>query len=223
MPRQLVIGALLLAAATATPPPGAAQDAPPEQRSHTGRMLTGAVIGGWFGYFASHVVVSDWQDRSGVSSYRQGWAAVGLLVGALGARLTAPNSPATRLRPVVAPNRRTIERDDIVSSGATNAWDLIRSARSDWLVPRGTNSFRETARGSADFGQPASVTPGIDQILVYLDNTRLGGTQQLAEIDLASIGRIEFVEGAQATWRWGAGHAHGVILLSSLPRTSSRP
>ncbi|HSJ06259.1 MAG TPA: hypothetical protein VK936_06125 [Longimicrobiales bacterium] len=201
------------------PPPEAAalQAAGPSIKTRVGRMFTGAVVGGWLGYFVSHVAVSDWENRSGLTSYRRTWTVGGVLLGVVAGHLVSPGGRPVEMQPTLAATRKRIERDEILQSGAVDAYELVRSLRKEWLIPRGVNSFRETARGTAGFDQPLTVTPGADHILVYLDNARLGGTQHLAEVTLDNIGRIEFIDGPEAVFRWGTGHVHGVILLRSLP------
>jgi hypothetical protein len=187
-------------------------------KSRVGRMFTGAVMGGWLGYFASHVAVSDWQSgSSGMGVERGTWAAAGVALGVVAGRLTSGSGGNTDpLRPTLASSRKRIEREEIAASGAVDAYELVRSLRKEWLIPRGVNSFRESARGSAGFGQPTVVVPGADHILVYLDNARLGGTQNLSDVSLQTLDRVEFIPGAEATMRWGTGHAHGVILLTTM-------
>lgn len=205
-------------------PPAAFATAGPSLRTRIGRLFTGAVVGGWVGYFASHVAVSDWENRTGVTSYRRTWTTGGVLLGVAVGYLISPgggHGPAIA-QPGLGASRKRIERDEIERSGATDAYQLIRSIRKEWLIPRGQNSFRESARGFADFDQPLSVTPGADHILVYLDNARLGGTQHLEEVALDMVGHIEFIDGAEAVFRWGTGHVHGVILLTSLSATADR-
>jgi hypothetical protein len=191
--------------------------------SPVGRTLTGAVIGGWLGYFASHIAASDWDHESGIRSSRAGWALGGVAVGGVAGLFTSfrpapargPAQPAG-VRPGFAAARGAIESDEIRRSGATNAYELVRSLRKEWLIPRGVNSFTESARGHASLESGLTVVPGADHILVYLNNARLGGTQFLEEVSLEMVDRIEFIPGAQAVFRWGTGHAHGVILLTTL-------
>jgi hypothetical protein len=181
-----------------------------------GHMFTGAVIGGWLGYFASQLAVSDWDAGSAGDSGRAAWAGGGAVLGlVIGRVVSGSGAPGPSVGPMAAAGSRPIERAEIERSGAVNAYELVRSLRKDWLIPRGVNSWRESARGSADFDAPLIVTAGADHVLVYLDNAKLGGTQTLAEIGLEAIGRLEFVDAAQATFRWGTGHAHGVILLTT--------
>lgn len=189
----------------------------PSLKARIGRMFTGAVVGGWLGYFASHLVVSDWESSTGIASSRGAWAAAGVALGAVAGRLVmGGGSSPDELRPGVAAARQTLERDEIIASGASDAYQLVRSLRKEWLIPRGVNSFRESARGTADFDAETVVVPGADHILVYLDNTRLGGTQFLADVGIEMLGRLEFIPPSEATFRWGTGHAHGVILLTTM-------
>lgn len=187
--------------------------------SRFGRMFAGAVVGGWFGYFASQLAVSDWDAASNpsIATNRGAWAAAGVLSGAVAGRLLNPGAQVSGVPIDMTRGRALLDRQTIVASGATNAYDLIRSLRAEWLQPRGVNSFTETARGYAD-DRPGSVpvvVAGEDHVLVYLDNAHIGGTQHLNDLPLADVSRIEFIPGPQATFRWGAGHAHGVILITT--------
>lgn len=195
--------------------------------STPGRLMTGAVIGGWLGYFASHVATSDWNDASG---NRLGWAAGGMVLGGVTGLFTTIRLDGPARRPADAPpnvpsgiagGRSVIEHDEIRESGAANAFELVRSLRKEWLIPRGINSFTESARGRASLEEGTTIVPGADHVQVYLNNSRLGGTQTLQEIALSLIERIEFIPGSQATFRWGTGHAHGVILLTT--RSAEHP
>lgn len=191
-------------------------------KARIGRMFTGAVVGGWLGFFASQIAVSDWEEGGrGEGMQRGTWAAAGVVAGAVVGRLLSPTRSTPNFIPDPPPSRSVLTREQIVESGATNAFQLIGSARREWLIPRGLNSWRESARGTAGgMSLDVQVTPGDDHILVYLDNSRIGGTQYLREMHLANIERIEFVSPADATFRWGSGHAHGVIQLITMDGSS---
>jgi hypothetical protein len=148
---------------------------------------------------------------------RGAWAVGGVILGAVTGRVVFGGGRApAEIRPDFAAARQIITREDIVNAGSNDAYQLVRSLRKQWLIPRGVNSFRESARGSADLDEPTIVIPGADHILVYLDNARLGGTQTLAEVNAESLLQLEFIPPAEATFRWGTGHAHGVILLTTM-------
>jgi hypothetical protein len=113
-----------------------------------------------------------------------------------------------------------ITLEEIEASGAANAFDLVQVRRPAWLRTRGTQSFNEGARGAgggtgADAGVTA--TPGQTPIIVYLGAARLGGPEMLRQIDIRTIGSVEFLNRAAADYRFGPGHLHGAIIL--IPRS----
>ena len=92
----------------------------------------------------------------------------------------------------------TLTREQIAESHFNTAYDAVEALRSNWLRARGTDSFQ---------------TPS--EVVVYLENTRLGGTETLREIAANTIVYIRFYDGVSATARWGIGHAAGVIYVST--------
>jgi hypothetical protein len=94
-----------------------------------------------------------------------------------------------------------LTKDQIVENHFNTAYDAVEALRSNWLRTRGTDSFQ---------------TPS--EVLVYLDNTRLGGTDTLREIAANTIYYMRFFDGVTATGRWGVGHAAGVIYVSTHPQ-----
>ena len=93
-----------------------------------------------------------------------------------------------------------LTKEQIAANHFTTAYDAVESLRSNWLRTRGPDSF----------SQPS-------EVLVYLDNTRLGGTDRLREIVANTVYYIRFFDGVAATGRWGVGHAAGVIYVSTHP------
>jgi hypothetical protein len=75
-----------------------------------------------------------------------------------------------------------------------NVLEAVQTLRANWLNERGPDSFASPSR-----------------IWVYLDNTRMGGVQSLAQIPTRSISSVRRVSGIDATARWGIGHSAGVI------------
>ncbi len=93
-----------------------------------------------------------------------------------------------------------LTKEQIAENHFNTAYDAVESLRSNWLRARGTDSFQ---------------TPS--EVLVYVDNTRLGGTDTLREIAANTIYYMRFFDGVAATGRWGVGHAAGVIYVSTHP------
>jgi hypothetical protein len=115
-----------------------------------------------------------------------------------------------------AAGQRPITLEEIENVGAGNAFDLVQVRRPGWLRLRGTQSFNEGARGGGGgSGASAGVnaTPGQTPILVYLGAARLGGVEALRQIDIRTIGAVEFLGRAAADHRFGPGHLHGAIIL----------
>jgi hypothetical protein len=114
-------------------------------------------------------------------------------------------------------DRSVIQRAEMETSTATNAYALIQSRRPNWLRTRGTQSFREQGqvRGQGE-REAASVVPGELTIVVYLDNAKLGSINELRGVALDNVRYIRFLDAAAATQRWGGGHTHGAILVSTV-------
>ena len=230
MTRSLPIVLLLSLAA----PSLATAQEPPEAERREGRSLLatvlhtvgGAVVGGWVGFVGSQVTLSDWEKETNgsFSSERRAWVAGGMVVGILGSRLiggtSAPGRPVMEVRRP-ASSRNVLTREQIEGSGASNVYDLVLTERKEWVVPRGTNSFQESARGSGGGMGPAarlSSTPGQAAVVVYLDDVRLGEIERMREIMINDIMEIRFIEPQEAAYRYGSGHSHGVIHLSTSVR-----
>lgn len=105
---------------------------------------------------------------------------------------------ASRLKTGEVRDHGTLTKEQIAESHFSTAYDAVEALRSNWLKARGTDSFQ---------------TPS--EVLVYLDNTRLGGTDRLREIAANTVVYMRFYDGVSATGRWGIGHAAGVIYVST--------
>lgn len=60
---------------------------------------------------------------------------------------------------------------------------------------------------------PTSATGMSNQLVVYLDNTKLGNVDTMREIRMAELQEIRYLPPSEATLRYGTGHENGVILL----------
>jgi hypothetical protein len=107
---------------------------------------------------------------------------------------------ASRLKTGEARDHGTLTKEQIAEAHFNTAYDAVEALRSNWLNTRGTDSFR---------------TPS--EVVVYLDNTKLGGTETLREIAANTIVYMRFYDGVAATGRWGIGHGAGVIYVSTHP------
>ena len=95
-------------------------------------------------------------------------------------------------------DRNLVTSEEIRESVALNAYDYIQSNRPIWLRRRGQTSILMDG-----------------DILVYLDESRLGGPETLRQVSLVAVDRMQFLDASAAQQRFGVGHGHGVILIYS--------
>jgi hypothetical protein len=89
-----------------------------------------------------------------------------------------------------------ISRAQIEEHGPSNAYNIVEALRPMWLVKRGPTSF-ENEGG----------------VRVYLDNSSLGGIEDLRGIHSDNIESISFLDERRASYRFGPNHEQGVILV----------
>jgi hypothetical protein len=106
--------------------------------------------------------------------------------------------PSSRTAP--AARRDVLTEQDLHDRGFTTALDAIQALRGNWLETHGTNSFYS----------PVTVK-------VYLDDTRLGGVDELTKIMVSEVVYIRHYDGIAATARWGLDHGAGAIYISTHP------
>lgn len=184
------------------------------------RASVGATLGAWVGFVAAKIKLSDWNDASRSTNAHRirlqatiGGAAVGAALGAIGfrrscyetPRLASDNTSPSKLH-------RPITLEEIQQSGiSSSVYDLIYTLRRNWLNVRGIETFNEAPRTvQTTDGQEVTI-PGEPQLVVYLDNARLGTLSKLRELPVPGVTGIRYYDGAEATFRWGSGHSHGAI------------
>ena len=92
-------------------------------------------------------------------------------------------------------------KEQIQSTKYNNLYDVVQALRSNWMNDRGKDSLMG----------PTSV------VLVYYDDTKLGGVDQLKTISPNEVSYIQHYDGVAAAGRWGLDHGKGVIYLSTHP------
>jgi hypothetical protein len=97
-----------------------------------------------------------------------------------------------------------ITREEIEESTAGTAYDLVLNLRPQWLRTRGISTLAQAA--------------GAEDIVVYMDNARLGFRDAMRRVPLGAVQYLQFFAAREATHRWGAGHLHGAILISTQRR-----
>lgn len=115
------------------------------------------------------------------------------------------------------PNYITLE--EIQAASATDAYDLVRSLRPQWLKSGAHQTVRTKPVLTPGMSGKPVVNQAIDEpeIVVYLNNVRIGTPESLRELAREQLTSLEFVTPAKATMRWGGGHLHGAIVVRSHP------
>ena len=214
--------AALPAASTPAAPDGIVTAGEAEERGVTWKKVAhrvgGALVGGWLGYVGAQVVLSDWEKDTNWSflDQRYSWAAAGAVAGIVASHLIRGTGPGrVRVEPRPDRDRSFLGTEEIRSAAATNAYELIYNTRMQWLITRGQNTIGEATQGTAHSDFVITVTPGRDRIIVYMDDIRLGGVDALHDISTDLLTSAEFLDAREATQRYGGGHLHGAILLST--------
>jgi hypothetical protein len=107
---------------------------------------------------------------------------------------------SSRARPNRHVDMTVLTQDDLDDHRYETVLDAVQTLRSNWLNERGPDSFASPSH-----------------IWVYIDNTRVGGVQSLAQISTRYVTSVRKVNGVDATARWGIGHSAGVISVMTWP------
>jgi hypothetical protein len=154
---------------------------------------------------------------SGVTGRRAAHCSGGA-ASAPGPTVTPVESPMHRLRPhlalaavvllaacgarheraPVAESGELIPRHEIEAAHTQTVWELVERLHPQWLRKRGVNHLQNEG-----------------DVVVYLDNARLGGPETLREIHVGGVSSVRYYDAAKAQYRFGVGHTHGAILVST--------
>jgi hypothetical protein len=102
-------------------------------------------------------------------------------------------------------NPNLISTEEISGTSASNAYDLIQRLRPNYLRTRG--AVHGTPNGT-------NKIEAVD-LVVYLNENRLGGSDQLRQIATSEIREIRYYSASEATTKWGTGHSAGAIQVMS--------
>ena len=120
-----------------------------------------------------------------------------VLLLAIGLFLSGCSSVPTQ-RTGTRQNAKVLTTDELETSGYNDAFSVVQALRPHWL----------NTRGVASINQPQFIK-------VYLDGNLLGGTEELRGIPIRSISKMEFLDGLEATSRWGLDHGLGAIVVTT--------
>ncbi|MGQ0714229.1 MAG: hypothetical protein ACT4PJ_10900 [Gemmatimonadaceae bacterium] len=95
-------------------------------------------------------------------------------------------------------DRNLITLEQVEAARVDNAYELVRTLHPMWLRKRGSSSIQNDG-----------------EIIVYLNDTRMGGPETLRQIETISITSIRFYDVGAANFKFGQGHSHGAIQVST--------
>jgi hypothetical protein len=146
----------------------------------------------------------------------------GALVGAVGASLIHVNKNCVASAPramAQSGGRSPITADEIARSGLSGSvYDIVYSLRRTWLNLRGLNSGAEGVHSVLTSADTLAVAGGEPQLVVYLDNVKLGTVSELMRLSIAGVTSIRYYDPAEANYLWGTGHTHGAIQVVTIER-----
>lgn len=186
-----------------------------------GTIAGSTALGAGLGYFSSQIRMSDWDSRAQQEeghALRRRYSVRGAIAGAtLGfvvpvgrAPRNAPGTPISRLGAA-----SLLRQEEIAHTVAANAFEAVQSLRPRWLVKQQVLSIAD-AVGDAGGAAEDRDASGDVSILVYLNAAKMGTIETLRDIPIANVQYIRFYTGSEATYKWGWGHAQGVIQVSTL-------
>ena len=100
------------------------------------------------------------------------------------------------IQPDPPPSTDRIIPSELEDVTADNAYDIVQQLRPQWFRIRGPTSL---------------LVPEGERPAVYVDNIRYGDFEVLHDFPLNEILEIRFINGPDATNRWGTGVVAGVI------------
>jgi hypothetical protein len=96
-------------------------------------------------------------------------------------------------------DRNFITTEELRASGRADAYAAVEALRPLWLRSPG----------------PSSIALGRQSVQVYLDGSLMGELGQLRQIPTHSVSSMRFIDGPDATQRWGLNHGMGAIVVAT--------
>jgi hypothetical protein len=92
------------------------------------------------------------------------------------------------------PDRNVIAQEEIDASKANDAYAVVRILRPAWLLPK-------------------TVGSGPQAVQLYVEGSRASSLSALQDYNVSQVREIRFLNGEDATTRFGTGNGAGAILL----------
>ena len=110
-------------------------------------------------------------------------------------------------------NANVISAAEVAASSAPTAVALVRELRPGWLTQRGLRGTRGAGDPVVERG--GEPTEGPAGVVVYRDGVRVGLFSSLETIMVETIQEVRWLDGPDATQRYGTGHGAGAIEVTT--------
>jgi hypothetical protein len=104
-----------------------------------------------------------------------------------------------------------VTREELLATREQDAYEAVKRIRPHWLQARAPNEIRREGPTEGNF-----VPRAADQVQLYLDATRLGDVTALRQIQVRAVLDIRFLNGNDATTRYGIGHTAGALIITTI-------
>ena len=121
-------------------------------------------------------------------------ASASLLLLVTACATSSPRSAGTS----TSSSRTVLSTEEMQRAGYPDVFTTIQTLRPQWLQLRGQTRLRNTG-----------------QIKVYLDGSLLGGPELMKQITTKSIYDARYLDGIEASQRWGLDHDMGAIVITT--------
>jgi hypothetical protein len=121
---------------------------------------------------------------------------IACLVAIITVSAMACSSPSSNASGAPKPGPNLITADEIARVNVQNAYEAVQKLRPAMLRQRQVATANAQASG---------------ELLIYMDNNRLGDVDQLRQISASSIAAMRYFTASEAQTKWGSGHPGGVI------------
>ena len=123
-------------------------------------------------------------------------------------------------------SRYVLVQADLQGAKSDNLYDAIKKLRPEFIngrtdmtyVPPGGAGPTSTSKASGYVGATdgVAILPGQAAVMVYMDGAKLNGVDDLKQMSAAGVREVRFLQGKDAVIRFGANHAGGAILITSV-------
>ena len=104
-----------------------------------------------------------------------------------------------------------ITSEEITQSGKSysTAYELVESLRPTMMRSRAGTMTYNTPSGTST-NDAAAIN-----VIAFVDDVRLGGVEAMRQVPASQVKEIRYINGRDATTKWGTGYTSGVIQIIS--------